>query len=249
MKYKNYRLSFNLFTELTESRCEPDGNCAPGAIHNNPEKYNRWTSEVVKEIRGTGENNAQRILILSSPNKTADGLKSIDKSIYENDKYLMAEFHLYAAGPNKHKPSTKCWDGMEEGHENVDNAFKGVAEFSRDSGLYTFFGEWQPNDHFAGRLNQTEVLDFAKYFLQQIRSRGIPWSLNAIQRYYDTRCYPAGECNCFCNDAQKCTKNKKCIDNKKCGWFTTPQEIELRGRNFTQTLDVQEILETIKQNM
>jgi hypothetical protein len=248
MKGKNYRLSFHLYEELTEKRCK--GNkCPPCALYNNPKKYNEWTSEVVEKIRGTGKKNAQRMLILSSPNMTADGLKSINKSIYENDKYMMAEFHMYASGPSKRKSSEKYWDGMEKGRQNVNDVFKGVEEFTRDSGLYTYFAEWQPTDHRTGSLNQTEVLDFAKYFLQQIRSRGIPWSLNAIHRYYDTRCYPAGECNCFCNDQKRCAKNKKCVENKKCGWFTTPHEIQLRFRKATQTLDVQEILETIKQNM
>jgi hypothetical protein len=97
LKDKNYLLSFNLFTEVTMKRCTRKDDC-PESIYADLSKYNLWTKDVVKEIRDTKGNNAKRILFLSSPNMTADGLKSIDESIYRNDQYMMAEFHFYAAG-------------------------------------------------------------------------------------------------------------------------------------------------------
>ncbi len=51
-------------------------------------KYNNWTSEVITAIRATGGNNAQRILILGSPEKTSKGLKDIT---LPSDSYIMVE--------------------------------------------------------------------------------------------------------------------------------------------------------------
>ena len=245
LKDKNYLLSFNLFTEVTMKRCKRKDRC-PDSIYAHLSKYNLWTKGVVKEIRDTKGNNAKRILFLSSPNMTADGLKSIDESIYRNDKYMMAEFHFYAAGPSKPKSEKyvikeKYWNGTGEGEfepfgfqgrKQVNDAFNGVKEFTKNSGLYTYFAEWQPNDHQKGRLAQWEVLEFAKYFLEQIKKRKIPWSLNVLDRYYDTKCF---------------IRNKK---PEKCGWFTTPQMVRLnRAPGKKQKLDVALILKTITDNM
>ena len=65
-----------------------------------PDKYNRWTSDVVAAIRATGDRNNNRILILGSPGKTGKDLDKIDKDIYRNDRFMLAEWHIYASGPN-----------------------------------------------------------------------------------------------------------------------------------------------------
>lgn len=101
LKHKDYRLSFNLFTELGIDGCGGSKDTCKESLRMRPEKYNRWTSEVVAAIRATGGKNAKRILILASPGKTAKDLDKIDPQIYQNDPYMMAEWHIYASGPNK----------------------------------------------------------------------------------------------------------------------------------------------------
>ena len=123
LKDKDYRLSFNLFTELGVDQC---GDSCGESLRNNRKKYTRWTRDVVKAIRGTKGRNIDRILILGSPTKTAKGLSKIDKSIYENDKYMMAEWHIYASGPNKNEGSAKYWKGKGESEcrDKVDEAIE-----------------------------------------------------------------------------------------------------------------------------
>jgi len=54
LKYKDYKLSFNLFTELGIDECGK--NCGE-SLRKRPDKYNRRTSDVVKAIRFTGGKN------------------------------------------------------------------------------------------------------------------------------------------------------------------------------------------------
>ena len=221
LKHKDYLLSFNLFTELAAGRCKKTNspNC-PDGLYRQIDKYNQWTSDVVNAIRNTSGKNDKRILILASPNKTADGLTSIKKSIYKNDDYMMVEFHLYAAGPNKNPKSAKYWegDGRKNGRAQVRKTFKGVKRFTKASNLTTYFAEWMPIDNIKAGLNESEVIHFAKYFVQQIKKRGIPWSLNALDKYYDT---------------------------KKGEWLNGTQILKAKKGSNEQKIDMAKVLKTI----
>ena len=185
LKDKDYRLSFNLFTELGVDSC--GDNCGV-SLREDTDKYNLWTREVVRAIRETKGNNVNRILILASPKKTAKGLSLIDKSIYKDDNFMMAEWHLYASGPNKIEGSAKYWkgDGKSKGRENVDKAITTATEFSQDNNLLTYLGAWMPADNEKGELKESEAIEFAKYFVKELKIEGIPWSLNVLDRYYNT---------------------------------------------------------------
>lgn len=191
LKDKDYRLSFNLFTELGLDTCKH--NCE-GSLRVNTQKYNNWTSSVVKKIRKSGGKNDKRIIILGSPKKTASGLAYIDPDIYENDSYMMAEWHIYASGPNKQylnngNPSQKHWkgNGNQIGKSNVDSAIQEAIDFTDQYNLETYLGAWMPIDNNFGELEQWEVIRFARYFVEQMRLKKIPWSVNVLDMYYNTR--------------------------------------------------------------
>jgi hypothetical protein len=235
LKKKNYLLSFNLFEELHEGRClSTSSPGCPDSLHVDTDKYNEWTSKVVTAIRGTEGNNKNRIVILTSPKTAADGLHLINKNIYENDDHMMVEFHLYATGPNQAKRSRKYWigDGTEGGRDQVRNATTWmVKEFTEKTGIYPYFGAWMPYDNLKGKLEQWEVLEFAKFFANQLKQLGIPWTLNALHLYYDV---------------DKCRDT----EGRECGWFTTPQV--LRPKKLpenVQTMDMAKVLQTITDNM
>lgn len=108
------RLCFNLFTELSNSHCATKEECSE-SLASNITKYNHWTEQVIKTIRGVGGHNSKRILIIAPPGYTAKGLAKIDENIYEKDEHLI--YHLYASGPNKDvsprtgQPFKKYWEG------------------------------------------------------------------------------------------------------------------------------------------
>ncbi|VDI33424.1 Hypothetical predicted protein [Mytilus galloprovincialis] len=189
LKDKDYRLSFNLFTELGVDSC---GKACAESLRENTVKYNDWTSAVVKKIRESGGKNDKRIVILGSPKKTAKGLKEIDYNIYKNDHYMMAEWHIYASGPNKRhrnngKPGQKYWSGTGDhvGKSNVMTAIGYANYFTSVYNLTTYLGAWMPQANENGDLNQTEIINFGKYFVQVIKP--IPWSMNVLDTYYDTK--------------------------------------------------------------
>lgn len=191
LKDKDYRLSFNLFTELGLDSCGQ--NCG-NSLREDTAKYNNWTSSVVKKIRESGGKNDKRIIILASPKKTGDGLQYIDSNIYKNDGFMMAEWHLYASGPNKQylnngKPSAKHWkgNGNQIGKSNVDAAIFEATNFTAHYNLTTYLGAWMPFDNIYGDLLQWEVIRFATYFVEQMRLKVIPWSVNVLDDYYDTK--------------------------------------------------------------
>lgn len=209
LKNKDYRLGFNLFTELGIDGC--GSNCSE-SLRERPDKYNRWTSDVVTAIRATGGNNAKRILILGSPGKTAKDLHLINKTIYEKDAFIMAEWHIYASGPNKKEGGQKYWsgDGTGEGKKNVNKAISYALEYTKNSKLLTYLGAWMPADNAGGSLKEEEVISFGQYFASQLGKENIPWSLNVLDRYYDT---------------------------SKSEWITNMQDVSGRSLNMSKVLD------------
>jgi len=216
LRDRDYKLSFNLFTELGVDGC--GSNCSE-SLRERPDKYNRWTADVVKAIRGTGGNNAKRILILGSPGKTAKDLHLINKTIYENDPFIMVEWHIYASGPNKKEGGQKYWsgDGSGEGKKNVDTAIGYAVEYTKITKLLTYLGAWMPADNSGGSLKEHEVISFGQYFAQQLKKENVPWSLNVLDRYYDT-----GESK----------------------WITDMQDVAGRSLNMSKVLDkIMEVIE------
>ena len=162
--------------------------CCTEALKRNTEKYHRWTSEVISIIRGTGGNNAQRILILASPKRSTLGLdpRFIDTSYM--DSYMMVDWHNYAAGPNGLKGHPNFWSGKgtDKQKERVRQAVQDAKTFTARTGIPTYQGEWMPRDNRQGLLNQMEVMSFAKFFVELCKDEQIPWSLNDFDQYYDT---------------------------------------------------------------
>ena len=223
LKNKDYRLSFNLFTELGIDGCGGKKSTCGESLRMRPDKYNRWTSEVVKAIRKTGGNNAKRILILGSPAKTAKDLRLINQSIYRNDPYMMAEWHMYASGPNKKIGGQKYWRGdgtpkRKNGRENARVAIKQATDFTKGSNILTYLGAWMPTDNKNGSLKETEVIHFARFFACELRKENIPWSLNVLDRYYDT---------------------------KKSEWLTGIQDVKGRFLNMSKVLEnIREVMQS-----
>jgi hypothetical protein len=44
-----------------------------------------------------------------------------------------------------------------------------------------------PVDNKCGKLEEAEVIEFTKYFVRSMKAVKIPWSLNVLDHYYDTK--------------------------------------------------------------
>ena len=173
--------------------------CCPEALNYNTEKYHRWTSEVISVIRGTGGNNAQRILILASPKKTELGLRSRSRrpdadpeprwiNLSYMDSYMMVDWHRWAAGPSADTSHPfKPWSGT--GTDEQKRQVRGILQFANDFtdryGIPTYQGEWMPRDKW-GEMYEMEVISFAKFFVEACKEAQIPLTLNSFDQYYDT---------------------------------------------------------------
>lgn len=59
-------------------------------------------------------------------------------------------------------------------------------DFTNSDGLLGYFGAWIPKDNLFGQMEQTEVENFARFFVNELKIKKIPWSLNMLDNYYDT---------------------------------------------------------------
>ena len=195
LKDRNYHLSFNLFTELGVDECKTQCELS---LRTNITKYNEWTRAVVNTIRSAGGKNAERILILGAPQKTSVNLTQIDPSIYQNDPYMLVEWHFYAGGPNKNyvfirktnrtRESKRFWsgNGTESQRQVLKDFIKEAEDFTNNGGLLGYFGAWMPRDNIQGNLTQDEVVNFARFFVHELKIKNIPWSVNVLDDYYNT---------------------------------------------------------------
>ena len=217
LQNKDYRLGFNLFTELGYTGCE-EKKCVD-SIRKNPETYTNWTVSVVTAIRYLNGNNKNRTLILTSPSKAADGLHKIETDIYKNDNNMLAEYHFYAAGPTKTTTSKRYWEnGTREDKKRVRQAIKAGAQWAKEN-IPVYFGAWMTNDNWYGGLDQNECQKFACYFAKQLKANKIPWSMNVLDLYYNTR---------------------------KSQWI---EELQIIPRDSTRQLNMMDILRKVKKCM
>lgn len=170
-----YELAFNLFTEIDD-----------GPLRDYT-TYNRWTKRAISAIIQTGGYNTQRIIILGAPGKTAKSLWNIAPEVYNGKTNFLAEWHLYASGPNK-DGGQKNWvgNGSTSDKLNVDSVMNEAMSFTLKTGVKTWIGAWMPYDNIGGSQNQTETEAFACYFATAASKRKINWAMNKLENFYDT---------------------------------------------------------------
>lgn len=104
---------------------------------------------------------------------------------------MMVEWHHYAAGPYKkiRRPNPRYWsgNGSETQRMTLKVDLDNAKQFTQDTGLLSYFGAWMPRDNTGGDLDETEVINFARFFVNELKIEQIPWSLNVLDDYYDTR--------------------------------------------------------------
>lgn len=169
-------------------------------------------------IRGTGGKNAERILIFGSPRKKAKPEQETFLFNY-NDRCIMAEWDIYASGPNKIPHGKNFWKGDGKGVKGqikVKKAIRRATLFYSDIGFPIYVGTWMPQDNKGGDLKQKEVIKFARFFVSELCRHGIPRSLSDLDRYYDT---------------------------EKREWITKKQKIKKQSLNMSKVLDnIQEVM-------
>ncbi|WP_211830355.1 cellulase family glycosylhydrolase [Kistimonas asteriae] len=172
-------LGFNLMTEI--------GIQGFGGLRVDPSLSNEWMRQAITAIRSTGDNNATRNLILTSPLKTEKGLKKLESDLFSR-AHILAEWHRYASGPNQ-QGGSKDWhgDGSPEERRILLDAVSTARHFQQSTGIPTWLGAWMPWDNANASLDQQEIDAFATFFTTTLASHQIPWSMNELNAVYSIK--------------------------------------------------------------
>lgn len=172
-RYKNYShlLSFDLIIEPSD------------ALNNQPEKLNEIYERIVNEIRKTNEDRI--IMIAPRVRSDAEYLKEL-KIPSNNNGYLMAEWHFYAAGPSKTN-AKKLWTiGTEKEQKLINDKINTAVAWSKETGIPIWVGAWMPgNYNDENDYSIDEQVQFAKYMTEQLDEAGIPFAVNSDTKFYD----------------------------------------------------------------
>lgn len=179
------RIGFNLMTELGKQGDERT------RLYDHPAVYNDWTRRAIAAIRAAGGANTTRNIIVTAPQNGK--LASLERiggghafwTSPECAGHVLFELHDYAAGPNDRRRAWKG-DGTPEQRESVTATLDGMVAFTRKTGAPGYFGAWMPLDNKGDSVTPEDSKKFARFVARETALRGIPWSMNELDLYYDT---------------------------------------------------------------
>jgi len=177
----NDKISFNLVVELAGS----------AKMGYDLTIYNNAIQRAVTKIRSI---DSTRIIILPSPDHKGTGLIDIEPAIYTGDKYMMGEFHFFAAGPLSDGGKRNWTTGDARDQQNVIDQFLDADEWRTNTGIPIFFAAWMPmgNKDSNHGVGDNEAQGFARFFLETAENYKVPWTINAIQHFYEEKGYNRG---------------------------------------------------------
>ncbi|PHQ30089.1 hypothetical protein CJ305_03755 [Leeuwenhoekiella nanhaiensis] len=173
--FKDYpdELTFNILIEIS------------GNYKDNFTAMNSFYVDVLKAIR---ESNPHRIVIFP-PVKISDPEQLENLKIPgEDDKYTMAEWHFYAAGPNTTVGNKKYWNDGSTAMErdNVKQPIQTALDWMQKTGYKTWVGAWMAGNYNKGNdFTIPQQVAFASFMTRELDAAQIPWSINAGNKYYD----------------------------------------------------------------
>ncbi len=170
-KNKSYLLSFNLIIEPTDS------------LNGKPEVLNNIYEQVVTEIRKTNPNRIIMIAPMYRSNPTY--LKDL-KIPSQHNNYLMAEWHFYAAGPDKTNVNKLWTTGTPYEKQLIQDKIDIALQWQNETGIPTWVGAWMPSNYNDGdSYTMREQIVFSNYLTNALESVGIPYAVNSDTKFYD----------------------------------------------------------------
>jgi len=133
---------------------------------------NHFYKTLYKKIRKIDK---KRILMWAPTRRSNP--RFLSKTWYpKNDKYIMAEWHMYAAGP---KPDYK---------RVIPLKTKIAYKWSVKHHIPTWVGAWMPGNYNHGNTYSiNEQIKFSKYMIEYLKKYHIPFAINADQQFYNIK--------------------------------------------------------------
>ena len=170
-KFKGYpyTLSYDLIIEPSQG------------LDKKPNMLNEFYSKAISQIR---EIDKYRIIFIAPNHFSSPDYLGILK--IPNDKYLMVEWHFYAAGPSKTNPSKKWTTGTPEEKRLITEKIDEALKWQNKTGVLTWVGAWMPGNYNHGDdYTIPEQVSFARFMSCQLRKAGIPFAINAGKQFYN----------------------------------------------------------------
>lgn len=170
--FKSYthKLVFNINIEWT------------GAVKRDTALINKYYEVITPGIRKT---NPTRIL-LYPPGNISDPVYLDYMRIPESaGYYVMAEWHLYAAGPGD--DGNKTWTtGTAEEKQPIIDKMNAAKAWESKTNIPTWVGAWMAGNANKGNtFTAVRQADFATFMISEFTRINSPWSINANHLYYD----------------------------------------------------------------
>lgn len=170
--FKSYthKLVFNINIEWT------------GAVKRDTAMINKYYRAITPGIRKT---NPTRI-ILYPPGNISDPVYLDYMRIPESaGYYVMAEWHLYAAGPGD--DGNKTWTtGTPEEKQPIIDKMNAAKAWETKTNIPTWVGAWMAGNANKGNtFTAVRQADFATFMISELTRINSPWSINANHLYYD----------------------------------------------------------------
>lgn len=168
----SHRLVFNLNIEWSD---------VAGKDYEAINLYNQTMADIIRQ------SNPTRILILSPARLSSPAY--LDQMVIPTScgDYVMAEWHLYAAGPSKDPNSKKYWlTGTEEEKQNIRDIINLGVEWQERTGIPTWVGAWMPGNYNKGDdYTIEEQCVFASFMKSELERHDLPWAVNSLDKFYD----------------------------------------------------------------
>lgn len=172
-RYKSYsnKLAFDIIIEVSD------------VLTDHPDMLNKVYEQVVTAIRKT---NPERIIFISPRYFSSSQFLSELIIPSQHNGYLLAEWHMYAAGPSKTNAKKLWTTGTAAEKKIIDINIQLAVDWSKKTGIPTWVGAWMPGDYNDGNnYSVAEQVVFSRYMSCQLDKAGIPFSVNSDTKFYD----------------------------------------------------------------
>jgi len=158
---------------------------------------NELYKKVVEEIHKVDRDR----IIFIAPNRLSNPYM-LPRLEVPKDKYVMVEWHFFAAGPSKTNPRKKWTTGTHSEKENIIKAINFAYKWSKKHHIPTWVGAWMPSNYNKNRHQhkytpmgcQTggdytikEQIKFTSFLSRELEKRGIPYDINADNKFFNIR--------------------------------------------------------------
>ncbi len=186
LKDIDYRLSFDLMIEPWK------------ALNKHRDMLLKYYNKVISVIRNTWWFNKYRILFLAPPVRShPDNLNYLNSIFekYKNDKYLMAEFHFFAAGPSRTSKYLRRTTWTPQEKKKILSKIILAYNWQNKTWRKIWFGAWMPGNynHTFDKWNNyysiDEQIKFSIFMVKILSKYHIPSAINADTQFFDRKNY------------------------------------------------------------